>query len=256
MIDAAVGIHCPVCAGRMRENAMSEAAYRARTQLERTTVGRRLGTATATGALIVLNVGIFVAMLFTGRPTSGRTLLRFGALFDPLPRDEWWRLFTSMFVHIGIAHLLFNMFALTLFGRAIEVRHGKARFILLYLASGLSGAAASLAFTQGGIRAGASGGVFGILGAWIAFYLPYRHMRGARQQLQSLLFLVGINLFFGFTVRGIDNGAHLGGLVAGFLIGSGLELARRATRPMPAAAPLGFASVVLAAVLLILPNTV
>jgi rhomboid protease GluP len=120
------------------------------------------------------------------------------------------------------------MFALAIFGPAIESRYGRVRFLILYLASGFLGSTFSLAFTGGhGVRAGASGGVFGILGAWIAFFVRHSRAQGARQQLRSLFFLVGINLFFGATIAGIDNFAHIGGLVGGFFIASVLEQSAR-----------------------------
>lgn len=228
MIDAPVGIQCPVCAGRMREGPLGAAGYRTRTALDRWPAARLVRGASVTQLLLAANVTIFILLLATGRPTAPRTLLRYGALPQVLPRGEWWRLFTSMFVHIGIAHLAFNMFALIAFGPAIEGRHGKLRFLALYLASGLLAGACSLAFSDGIVRAGASGGVFGILGAWIAFFVRHRRVPAAAGQLRSLFFLVGINLFFGATVAGIDNYAHLGGLLGGLLIGGGLELGARA----------------------------
>jgi len=257
MHPAPVGIHCPVCAGKMREGTLGEAAYRARVRVERVPQVRRLTALSATKVLLGANLIVALLMFATGAPTSPRTLLRFGALPPVLDTGEWWRLFTAMFVHIGPAHLLFNMYALWLFGQAIEQRFGKLRFLALYFGSGLVGSAASLAFTEGGIRAGASGGVFGILGAFIGVYLQHRDNVGARSQLTSLFFLVGINLFFGFTVPGIDNSAHLGGLAAGLVIGSGVEVSMR--RPGGAwrvAGVGGYLVAVIIAIVLIAPNTV
>jgi membrane associated rhomboid family serine protease len=251
MIDAPVGIHCPICAGRMREGSLGEAQYRAQVRLEQSKVGRRLRILSMTTAVVAANVVIFALMLSTGRPDAQETLRDFGALVSPLPRAEWWRIFTSMFVHIGLLHLIFNMFALTMFGRAIEERYGKLRFIGLFLASGMLGAGASLAFSAGGLRAGASGGVFGILGAWVAFYLLHRSAPGARAQLQSLFFLIGINVFIGLSAGNIDNAAHMGGLAAGFVIGLGLERAHRTKGPLRYAGVAAFAFVTVAAVTLI-----
>jgi rhomboid protease GluP len=255
MIDAPVGVQCPVCAGRMREGPLGAAGYRARARVERWPAARLVRGASVTQLILAANVTIFLLLLATGRPTDPRTLLRYGALPAGLPRGEWWRLITSMFVHIGVAHLLFNSFALVAFGPAIEARHGRLRFLALYLASGLLAAASSLAFTQGVVRAGASGGVFGILGAWIAFFVRHRRAAGAAGQLRSLFFLVGINLFFGATVPGIDNFAHLGGLAAGLIVGGSLEVSARVRTP--AAALGGLAGYVLTgglAVLLILTS--
>lgn len=257
MHSAPVGIHCPVCAGEMREGRFGESAYRTRVRAQRNPTLRRATGLSVTKTLLAVNVAVALLMLTTGAPTSPRTLLRFGALPPVVPSDQWWRLLTAMFVHIGIAHLAFNMFALWLFGQTIEARFGRIRFIALYLGSGLLGSAASLTFTHGGIRAGASGGVFGILGAWIAIYLLHRAHPGARDQLKSLFVLVGINLFFGFSVAGIDNAAHLGGLAAGVLIGLGVEVARgRRPAAWRLAGLTGYGIVLVTAILMIGPNVV
>src|SRR5207249_1033007 len=181
-----------------------------------------------TQALIAANVAVFIAMLATGHPTAGNILYRFGAMPAPLLRSQWWRLITAMFVHIGPVHLLFNMWALMLFGPAIEERYGRLRFLALYLVAGFVGSAVSLAFSHGvGLSAGASGGVFGVLGAWIAFFVRHRSARGARDQLRALFFLVGINLFIGVSIGHIDNYAHLGGLAGGFIAATALEQSGR-----------------------------
>jgi rhomboid protease GluP len=189
-----------------------------------------------TQLLIAANVAVFLGMLTTGAPTSLSTLRRFGAITPP--PDQWWRLITSMFVHIGVAHIAFNMFALVLFGPSIERRYGRARFLGLYLATGVLAGSFSLLFSPAGFAAGASGAVFGILGAWLAVFLRHRRIPAARAQLRSIIFLIGINLLFGASVRGIDNWAHLGGLLGGFVIGSGLEAGSRLRGAGWALAPL------------------
>lgn len=257
MIDAPVGIHCPICAGRMTEGALSQRSYRARTRLERTKVGRRMTGLSLTQAIVATNVGIFVLMVLdAGSFDTSAALYRFGATVNPLPASQWWRVLTAMFVHVNFLHIAFNMYALFLFGQAIEVRHGKPRFLALYLLSGVLGTAASLAFGPSpSIGAGASGGVFGIIGAWIAFFLPHRRVAAARAQLQSLFFLVGINVFIGLSIRGIDNMAHLGGLVGGFVIGSALEYAGKRPRgPASLVGVGGYLVVLIAALVLIVPN--
>ena len=232
MIPAPVGYQCPVCTGRAREGAAGAASYRARAavslQADRLPLVRMIRRAGATQILIAANVGVFVAMLLTGRPTAGDVLYKFGAMPSPLPRSEWWRLLTAMFVHIGPLHLLFNMWALTLFGPSIEERYGRPRYLTLYFAAGFLGSALSLALGPvGSISAGASGAVFGILGAWIAFFVRHRAARGARDQLRALFFLVGINLFIGVSIGHIDNYAHLGGLAGGFIAATALEQSGR-----------------------------
>jgi len=236
MTPAPVGYQCPVCTGRAREGASGAAAYRARSAVsaraDRLPLARIIRRAGATQVLIAANVVVFLAMLATGQPTAGKTLIRFGAMYVPLPRSDWWRLLTVMFVHIGPLHLLFNMWALALFGPAIETRYGRARYLLLYAASGFLGSAFSLRFGPvPAIGAGASGAVFGILGAWIAFFFRHRNARGARDQLRSLFFLVGINFFIGLSVSHVDNWAHLGGLVGGFAAATALEQTGRLRGP-------------------------
>lgn len=255
MIPAAVGNQCPVCAGRMREGAFGETAYRVRTKAETMPMVRRLTRQQLSGIIVGINVVVFVLMLATGAPQAQQTLVRFGALVRPLPEGEWWRLFTSMFVHIGLLHLVFNMFALTIFGPPIEERYGKGRFLALYFGAGLAGGAASLTFNDGfGIAAGASGAVFGILGAWIAFYARHRNLSGARQQMQSLLMLVGINLLLGL-VGPIDNFAHLGGLAGGFALGSVLEASAKMREGRVVAALAAFLFVAAVSAALVVPRT-
>jgi membrane associated rhomboid family serine protease len=234
MTPAPVGYQCPICTGRAREGTFGAASYRTRStvskQADRVPLVRVVRRAGVTQMLLAANVVVFLLMLLTGHAERGDVLLRFGAMPSPLPRDQWWRLFSAMFVHIGALHLLFNMWALTLFGPAVEGRHGRVRFLALYVTAGFMGNALSLALTHApSLSAGASGAVFGILGAWIAFFLRHRTARGARQQLQSLFFLVGINLFIGFSGFGgrINNVAHLGGLAGGFIVATALEQSGR-----------------------------
>ena len=258
MHPAAVGIHCPICAGKMREGPFGKTSYRVRARAERLPFARALAGAQVTSVLLAANVTVFVLMLATGQPTSARTLLRFGALPRALPADEWWRLASAMFVHIGIAHLVLNMFALMLFGGAIEQRYGRARFLALYVASGVLGSAASLAFNDAALAAGASGAIFGIMGAWFVLVLLHRNLPAFRGQLQSWLFLIGFNIVIGMTARNIDLVAHLGGLAGGAIIGACLELSvrvkPRAQRAI--AGMLGYLIVAIAAYGLAAPNVV
>jgi membrane associated rhomboid family serine protease len=265
MIPAPIGNQCPVCAGRMRDTAIGQASYRVRTTVERTPVGRMISRGSVTKVLLAANIAVFLILLAGG--LSGQVLVRMGALVVGclpgegcgLPRSEWWRMFTAMFVHINLLHIAFNMWALYSFGPLIEDRYGKGHFLALYLTSGFLGSAASIALNSDqGIRAGASGAIFGILGAWIALFFRHRHLAGARAQLQSLLFLVGINLFLGFSLQGrIDNFAHLGGLAGGLVIGAALEASvRLRTQARGAVALAGYAAVLVVAVLLTVANTI
>jgi membrane associated rhomboid family serine protease len=227
MYPAPVGQHCPICAGKMREGPLGRTGYRVRARAERIPATRFLAGAQVTTLIVIANVIVFALMLLTGSLTSATTLRRFGALTNPLPASQWWRLITAMFVHLGFAHIAFNMFALILFGPAIEHRYGKGRYFLLYVGAGTLGSATSLAFSHSALSAGASGAIFGIIGAWLALVLWNRHRPGMRGQLQSWLFLVAINIWIGATQPGIDLHAHIGGLIGGFVIGAALESAAR-----------------------------
>ena len=227
MFPAPVGIHCPICAGKMREGALGQAGYRVRTRAERLPGARLLANAQITTLIIAANVAVFGLMLLAGNPTSGRTLTRFGALVAPLPTNQWWRLITSMFVHIGFAHIAFNMFALFMFGGAIENRYGKVRYLMLYLAAGVLGSATSLAFTHAELSAGASGAIFGIVGAGFAMALVNRRNPAMRAQLRSWGVLIAINVAIGIATPGIDLRAHAGGFVGGLVIATTLEAAAK-----------------------------
>ena len=171
-------------------------------------------------------VAIFVMMTLAGGSTNNRVLISFGANFGPLIlAGETWRLFTSMFLHIGLMHLLFNSYALFIFGLEMERLYGPDRFITVYILSGLIGSLASFAFRGPTVfSAGASGAIFGIIGMNLAYFTIHRETFGqfGRQRMLNTLTIIGINLVFGFTVAGIDNFAHMGGLVAGFAMGYGL----------------------------------
>jgi membrane associated rhomboid family serine protease len=251
MFPAHVGIHCPICAGKMREGPLGQTGYRVRTQAERLPGARFHAGAQITTLLIAANTLVFLLMVLTGNPTSDRTLRRFGALTNPLPASQWWRLITAMFVHIGLTHLLFNMFALFLFGGGIEQRYGKSRFLMLYLSAGVLGSATSLAYSNSALSAGASGAIFGVIGAGLAIALWNRHRPEMRGQLRSWLFLIAINVFIGIRTPGIDLHAHIGGLIGGFIIGSAFEGAVRQRGSARAALQVaGYTVVVIASYLL------
>jgi membrane associated rhomboid family serine protease len=256
MISAAVGFQCPVCAGLMREGALGESAYRMRVRAERWPFARMLAGAQVTTLIVAANVVVMLLMLLAGGFTS-RNLLRFGAMTAPLPAGQWWRMVTAMFVHVGVFHIMFNMFALMLFGGAIEQRYGKARFLALYFGAGVLGSAMSLAFTGAGLRAGASGGIFGVMGAWLALAIYNRNSPAMRGQLRSWTFLIGLNLAFSVAYPGVDLHAHLGGLVGGFAIAGALEISRAQKGPARAAVALaGYAAVAVASYLLAAPHLI
>jgi len=130
---------------------------------------------------------------------------------------SWWLLATTAFLHSGLMHILFNMWALYVLGPGIERQVGSAPFAGLYLASALLGSVAYVAFNSGP-AVGASGAVFGLFGAWLASAWKARNSLAGRAQLQSIGVILGINLLLPLAVPRIAWEAHVGGLVAGFLI--------------------------------------
>jgi rhomboid protease GluP len=201
--------------------------------------------------LLALNVLVFVAMAFGGAgvfEANGEVAVRWGSNFGPLTTGgEWWRLLSSTFIHFGIMHLALNMFALWQTGETVERLYGLARFLALYVCAGLAGSLASLLWHPVINSAGASGAIFGVFGGLLAFVVT----PGSRvprmvmlEHRNSTLLFAGYSLFYGAVHPGIDNAAHIGGLVSGFLVG--LLLARPvdpAARARPAGARLALTAV-------------
>ena len=185
-------------------------------------------------SILALNITVFVTMTIAGVSAEGGTskeLIRWGADYGPLTLGgQWWRLLTSIFVHIGIFHLFVNMWCLWNLGRLAERQLGKTPFGLIYLATGISGSLASLLWHPTIVSAGASGALFGIAGALIsaarlgAVSLPSEELK---RQMKSLVPFCLYNLFLGAVIPFVDNAAHLGGLVAGLLFGALLSYAIR-----------------------------
>ncbi|MEQ8225457.1 MAG: rhomboid family intramembrane serine protease [Candidatus Eremiobacterota bacterium] len=174
------------------------------------------------GTYLILSVCVvmFLWTTVSGGSTDLYTLLRFGANYGPLVKSgEWWRLTGSMFLHIGFIHLLVNMFTLLSIGSTLEKYFGTSRYMALYALAGIGGSLAS-AFIRNILAAGASGALFGLCGA--AAYLGYRYSteipaRLRRQLAGGMVSCIGYNLLYGFMSSGIDNSAHIGGLVAGVI---------------------------------------
>jgi rhomboid protease GluP len=174
-----------------------------------------------TWILLAIILVVFAAETVAGGSTDTEVLVRLGAKVTPLiAAGEYWRLLTSMFLHIGLMHLAFNAYALIILGTELERLYGPGRFLAIYLLAGLFGSLASYAFSYS-LAAGASGAIFGLIGALAAFFLVHRERLGAygRTRLANIAFLIAVNLFFGFTQTGIDNLAHIGGLLSGFALG-------------------------------------
>jgi rhomboid protease GluP len=153
---------------------------------------------------------------------------------------EYWRLGTAMFMHAEPAHLAFNMYALFILGRDIEGFYGHLRFAAIYLLCGIAGNVASYVLAAAGlVSVGASGAIFGLIGAEIALLASNRLLFGSsrRPRLLNLAFLVGINLVYGFANPRINNLAHLGGLAAGLALGFALTPRHQVAREWSPAGP-------------------
>jgi rhomboid protease GluP len=180
--------------------------------------------------LIGANVLVWLAHILLGvDPMDPRPidLLHLGGSLFEATKQQPWRLLTSTFMHAGLAHLAWNMIALLQLGTLAQRFYGTPGFLLVYFGSGLGGAIASLQFgAKVAVSVGASGAIFGLMGALIASALTKRQTLGA-EAAKGLLAMgavyVVFNLFIGFTKPGIDNAAHIGGLISGALIALGLS---------------------------------
>jgi membrane associated rhomboid family serine protease len=216
MREAAVGFQCPDC--------VAEAARSMPRGRSRLVVG---GRGPATTALIAINVVVFAIEVLTGASGllgggSSDTLVRLGALYPAriAVLHEYWRFLTATFLHAGLIHIGFNMYALYLFGYTLEAALGTARFLAIYFVSGFIASVFTFMFSDPNtLGVGASGAIFGLLGAFIAYNLRRRETAMGRANLRLAVILIGLNLFIGLTVPNIDIYAHLGGLVAGFACG-------------------------------------
>ena len=173
--------------------------------------------------LIALNVIYFLVLSFGGMTEDGYYLLEHGATYVPyvMENKEYYRLFTSIFLHFDINHLMNNMITLGVLGSNVEPVIGKVRFLVIYFISGLGGNLLSLAeelYTQEyAISAGASGAIFGLTGALFSLAI-INHGRIGDVTKQGMLFMIAVSLYLGFTGEGVDNFAHVGGLLCGMII--------------------------------------
>ena len=179
-----------------------------------------------TPILIIINVVLFLAMLISSGNISAlispdtNLLIQWGANYKPSTVEgQWWRLFTCMFEHIGIIHLLLNMYALLYVGAYLEPLMGKVRFIISYILTGIMASLTSLWWHDYAVSAGASGAIFGMYGVFLALLLTNLIDKDSRKSLlQSIGIFVLYNLVFGIRA-GIDNAAHIGGLLSGLIVG-------------------------------------
>jgi len=182
----------------------------------------RLPRPVMTLLLVLINVLLFLLMeQYRGGSENLWVLDRFGALErNRVWEGEYYRLLTAMFLHIGFVHILSNLFALYLLGRVVEPFYGRLRFLLIYLLSGLSGNVVSMLFLDG-VSAGASGAILGLAGALLSriSYVKGRVPEPDRRFFFfMILFLISLDMVLGFTMAHVNNGAHVGGLLAGWWI--------------------------------------
>jgi rhomboid protease GluP len=175
--------------------------------------------------LIALNVLIYLAMLAQGRSIdfSSELLLNWGANSGGLTSGgQWWRLLTSVFEHGNLLHIALNMWCLYNLGWLAELLFGRARYTLLYLLCGIGGSLGSIVWRGDALSVGASGAIFGIAGALIPAMMLHSNPQlrmALKRQLTSIALFVVYNLAFGAAIRGIDNAAHIGGLMTGLILG-------------------------------------
>ena len=249
MTPAPVGLRCPEHSGKPQGvRKVTAAAERAVTG----TNARHF--AAVTMVLIGVNVGVYLVELALGGTIDGlgNTIYEHGALVKNAVYDngapagvahgEWWRLITAAFLHYGPLHLGLNMLALYWYGPVLEQIIGRWRYLLLYLVSGLAGSAGALYVSPNEITVGASGAIFGVLGALLVL-----ERRGMIQSGGQILGLIVLNLLFTVAVPGISIGGHIGGLLGGCLLMLAFTQFRRSIQLSVASALiLGAAAVVIA----------
>jgi membrane associated rhomboid family serine protease len=204
MTPTPVGMRCPECA-------------RERTKVTRGAVGPGRYDTPATYVLIAVNFAVFLAEVATGQGGFENIVTRlipeFGLFGPSVAEGEWYRLFTSAFLHAGFLHIAGNMLLLFFLGRILEPAIGTPRFIAVYFVSLFAGSFGALLLSPESLSFGASGAVFGVVGA--AFVIA--RGRGVDALASSIGIIILFNLVFSFGVPGISIGAHLGGLAGGIL---------------------------------------
>ncbi len=179
-----------------------------------------------TYSIIILNLIVYILSSFFSQDIIDmdmQTLVDMGALYGPFTvlKGEWWRLFTAMFLHAGMTHLLMNMFSLYLIGRGAEMYFDTKSYLSIYFFSGLLGGIASLYIHPVSVGIGASGAIFGVFGALAGFFLAHREriQEHTKAFMKDFAIIIGINLVIGFSIPSVDVSAHVGGLLVGFIGG-------------------------------------
>ncbi len=206
--DAAVGQKCPECAAPVGRSRVIDA---------RTL--RRVDRATTPVTWVLIAISAVIFMIGQVDSATQLEIFRNGAQIPAkIDQGEFWRVFTAMFLHVNFTHVLFNMWALYLFGPALERRFGSVSFVALYTAAGLGGGSLYHAVGRHAAAMGASGAIFGLMGALLAATYRQRHTPAGRAVFSQLMLLLLINLSLPFIIANIAWEAHLGGLVAGVAI--------------------------------------
>jgi membrane associated rhomboid family serine protease len=253
MISASVGFQCPECVRTGSGTGHDPRANQPRTLAGGTLRGDGFPV---TKILIGINLAVFLLVLSLGQRFVNQTQL-VGYAYDRglgeivgLADGEWYRLFTSMFVHEQPAHIAFNMLALWFLGRIVEPALGRGRFLALYLVSGLGADAFVYVLEyQGQGTIGASGAIFGLLGAFVVL------ARRTRTDMRPILAIIALNVLFNLArPSDISWEAHLGGMVTGLLLAIGLVYAPRERRTLVQSGT--FAVVMLAIVVALVARTV
>ncbi len=193
---------------------------------------RQRPEAVCTIILIAVNVTVFFILSLFGDTEDAVFMMQHGAMYSDfvIQDHEYYRFFTCLFLHFGIEHLLNNMVILGALGWNLELQTGKIRFLLIYFGSGLFGNVVSLIFHGAAqeytVSAGASGAIFGLMGA-LLWVVIANHGRLGRLSGRGMLVMVALSLYFGLSSSGVDNYAHIGGLVCGFLLALILYRKRR-----------------------------
>ena len=176
-----------------------------------------------TTALVIINVAVFLGLSLIGMTEDSEFMMEHGAMYVPylMEGQRYYTIFTSIFLHFGFSHLMNNMIMLLVIGYNLEPEIGKLRFLIIYLGSGVIGniVSAGCDISRGSyaVSAGASGAIFGVVGA-LLYVVIRNHGRLGEISTRGLVLMAGLSLYYGFTAQGVDNAAHVGGLVSGFLL--------------------------------------
>ena len=175
-----------------------------------------------TSLFLAVNIMVFLWMTAMGGTNNPEVLVRYGGYYrQAILEGEIYRLFTPIFIHIGWEHLLFNCFSILIFAPGLEIILGKARYLLVYLGTGLAGFVATLLLSSTDLAAGASGAIFGIYGMY-AYLARYRRDIMDRNSRQIIMPILLFGVIGTFVFQNVSITGHMGGLISGYLMGFGL----------------------------------